>query len=228
MCETASKGFVLSVVIVACAGRRSLNGSHRPIICNEGDWARGSVVEDRAGERASEDRTGVKIEPVVTMVGQAGFERRVAMDDIEAVVALVRPERLADPQHDVFPLFIEGNVRINASVDEESLVVTKGQRQAFEPGEVLAWDCLRTRDLIAAQRHVAAIAEPKRFVLTSGCADQHLFVIAAQTRDLLGLCPLQVDQQIDDLPTAAAAVNVVADEHEPGATASTMGMTVVQ
>ena len=129
----------LSILILAGAAYR-LSSSHRPIIGDEGDRTRRGVVEDRGGERASEYRTGVKVEPVVKMLGHAGFERRVTVDDIEAMVALIRQEWLANPEHYVFLLLIEWDTGTNASVDKETLVVIDGQRQTMEPGEVLGWN----------------------------------------------------------------------------------------
>ena len=41
------------------------------------------------------------------VLGLAGYERGVAMDDIEAMIARVRQERLTNPQHVILLLLIE-------------------------------------------------------------------------------------------------------------------------
>src|SRR5262249_50723051 len=103
-----------------------------------------------------------------------------------------------------------------------------GQRQTLEPGEMLVRYRVHARDTVAAQCHVAAIAEPKRPLAISEGIDQHLLVIAAQAGDLCRLGSLQVDQQLDDLPAVAAAVDIVADKHELSGATSAMGAAMFQ
>src|SRR5207245_77830 len=186
------------------------------------------VVEHRSGEGAPEHRTCIEIEPVGKLLRHAGLERRVAMDHIEAVVARVGQEWLANPEHLISVLLLERNPRANTDVDEEAIVVREEQRQALEPGEMLVWNRVHARDLVAAQRHVAAVTEPKRLVAIAQGADQHVLVIAAQAGDLARLGFLQVDQQVDDLPAVAAAVDIVADKHELGATTAAMAPAMLQ
>src|SRR5262249_33073410 len=120
-----------------------------------------------------------EVEPVGKMLRQASLDRRVAMNHIEAVVARVGQEWLANPQHLIPFLLLEWNAGANASVHEETLVVRNEQRQALEPAEMLVWNRLRARTLVPAQRHIAAIAKPERPVAISESADQHVLVIAA-------------------------------------------------
>src|SRR5262249_29072903 len=58
--------------------------------------------------------------------------------------------------------------------------------------------------------------------------DQHLLVIAAKAADLPWRGSLQIDQQLDDLATVAAAVDIVADEYKSRGTTTAMGAAMFQ
>src|SRR5206468_12020468 len=138
----------------------------------------------RGGERHAQECAGIEIEPHGKMLLQAGLERRVAMNNREAVVARVGEEWLANPQQLIPVLQFERNTRANACVDEETLVVTDTRRQVLKPGKMLVRNRIHARNLVAAQRHIAAIAKPKRLVAIAEGADQQILVVAAQTGDL--------------------------------------------
>ena len=113
-------------------------------------------------------------------------------------------------------------------MDKEPLVVTFEQGQAIEPDKVLTRNRVRARDSVAAQRHIAAIAKPERSVAIVQHADQHVLVIAAEAADLPGFGFLQLDQQLNHLPTVLAAIDIIADEHKSSVARATMAVAVFQ
>src|SRR5207302_10551629 len=83
-------------------------------------------------------------------------------------------------------------------------------------------------DSIAAQRHIAAIAKPNRLVAILQRADQHVLVVAAEAADLPWFGFLQIDQQLDHLPTVLAAIDIIADEHKSSVARAAMAIAVLQ
>src|ERR1700732_4276268 len=87
------------------------------------------VIEYRGRQRSAEYRRGVEIESIVTQIGNAAFDRRVAVHDQPAVVAAMGQERFADPQQGLLILRIERRAGIDAGVDEKAPAVVVAQAQ---------------------------------------------------------------------------------------------------
>ena len=113
-------------------------------------------------------------------------------------------------------------------MDEETPLVVLVERQALEPGEMLAREFLGAARAIAVEGGVAAVVEPHHLVLAVGGGDQHVLVIAPEADDLAGPARLRLDQQRDHLAAALAAIDIVAQEHEAGGVVAAVVDAVAQ
>jgi len=163
---------------------------HRAIVGDERHWTHGGFIEYGRRERPAENGAGVEIEPVGAKVGVPGLERRVAVDDELAVVACVRQERLADPQHHFLRLLLQRYAGLYAGVHEEALAVADREREFLEPGRGARREFLRMVDAIAIERRVAAVVEPQPLIPFLGGVDQQLLVVAAQANDPFRRAPI--------------------------------------
>ena len=156
----------------------------------------------------------------------------MAVHDEQPVIAPVGQERFAHPQHHLALLLLQRHARHDAGMHVEALPVGVRERQLGNPFQMRKRNFGRRHDAVAAQRGVATVVEPQRDVVALGGVEEQVLVVAHQADDAVGRGGLRLDQKIDHLFGALAAVDVVAEEDEAvrlaGAVIETMPVQIGQ
>lgn len=163
-------------------------------------------------------------------IGFARPVRCVAMYDVMIERRGVGPQKgFANPKKSGFRLGVEGLSRVDSGVNINPVGIDDHQGQGVQPGEVVsrheAGRVIAARHAVREQRLDPAIGPPDRHSPMMRFAqriDHHVLVIALQTQDqALGA---EGDQPFDHRPAGGAAINIVAEQNDPGRATKCMGV----
>lgn len=93
-------------------------------------------IEGGGGQWTTVHRPGIEVQPIGAQIGHSIQQRCVPVNDQAGVIALIRKERLPDPDQVMVVLRIERPVRIDAGVDEEAPAVIIAEWQRTQPVDV--------------------------------------------------------------------------------------------
>src|SRR5262249_14357714 len=131
------------------AERRSWHD--RAVVSDEGDRADPVLIEDSGGQWPPKHGAGGKVEAIGEVLDLADSNRRVTMNDILTVVARIRKERFADPEHHVLLLLFERHAGSDAGMHVETLAIADRKRKILEPRQVFRRDGVDMGDAIAVE-----------------------------------------------------------------------------
>src|SRR5262249_17525015 len=186
------------------------------IVRDKADGTDARVVKYRGGQRSAIDGAGIDIETIRQELDLATRKRRMPVDDVLPVVALIGQKGLANPQEHVLLLLLEWDARLDTRMDEEAPAIADCEGKTLEPRKMLVRKRVRMVDAVAVERFMAPILEPQHLVPALGSADHHLLVVSTQANTLLRRGRLQPDQQLHDGSAFWAAIDIVTDKDEVG------------
>ncbi len=149
----------------------------------------------------------------------------MAVHDDLAEIGTGEEELVADPQQVLHRLTIERNARLDPGMDEIEIAFDMTERELAQEREMtrrqpIAQLALSARevavarrrlDTVGPQRRTAAIGEPGRSDLGIGEETQHAVLVVAEKMNALEAGDRAIDQPVDHLARALAAIDIVAE-----------------